>query len=225
MARLTETTPLLVESSPSPPQRARNHQDNSGRPNYILCPHAPSHRFHFMLVAPRSATGDNQDTPSDEGLSVIMEEEEEVPSISNEGSNSAGGSHRESQSSSEDLSTSQEQAVYLRQTMVPNPVSPGDRQTPEEDTWEVGCVAQLCWPFWCLLRKTDNDPDEHVRPRPAPQSGAESSDAELADDEYSSSTSSSVRSAPITVSPRLTIFVPPRRVFGRSGMRPEMRVL
>jgi hypothetical protein len=218
--RVTETTPFLSEPSSSRPDHAQ--VDNQGKPNYILCPHAPSHHFHINFVVPRGATDGDQDS-SDGRLSVIPEEDEERFSPNEEPDDSIRGLNTGTDSSDEELDMPQERTVYLQPVMVPIVAHPRSRQTlEEEDTWEVGCISRFCWPAMWLLRKLDNAPDEQDGPRPpAPLSEAEDSDAEFADDEHSSTESSAASS---TLTPHMALLMPAVRVYGQSSLWSQVLV-
>ncbi|EEU38947.1 uncharacterized protein NECHADRAFT_81446 [Fusarium vanettenii 77-13-4] len=217
--RVTETTPLLGEPSSSHPDHT--HANNPGKSNYILCPHAPSHHFHINFIVPRSATNVDQDS-SDGRLSVIPEEDEEWVSANEEADDSVRGLSMGTDSSDEELHTSQERAVYLQPVMVPIVVHQGDEQIlEEEDTWEVGCVSRFCWPLMCLFRKLDTAPDEQDGPRPPAPLSETDSDAEFADDERSSTGSSS---APSTLTPHMALLMPAVRVYGQSSVWSQVLV-
>lgn len=128
----------------------------------------------------------------------------------------SSSSNEEADNSDEELVTPEEQTIDLQPVMLPLVVQPRHTQTLEEDdTWEVGCVSSMCWPFMWLFQKLDTAPDEQDGPRPAPLSEVEDSDAELADDEYSSSTESSDSSpASNTFPPHLALVMPVVKVFG-----------
>ncbi|KAJ4316251.1 hypothetical protein N0V84_007961 [Fusarium piperis] len=215
--RVTETTPLLGEPSSTHPRY------DPGNPNYIFCPHAPSHRFHIKLVVSQSATDGNQGTAPDGRLSVIPEEDEELEEEPDGSTRGLSSSNRGTDSSDAELDASQERAVYLQPVMVPIVVHPRSGQVVEEETWEVGCVSRICWPFMWLFRKLDNAPDdEHAGPAPLPT--VEDSDAEFADDEYSSTGSSVGSVASSTVAPHMALLMPTVRIYGHSFLQPEVRV-
>ncbi|KAI8717457.1 hypothetical protein NCS52_00821600 [Fusarium sp. LHS14.1] len=217
--RVTETTPLLSEPSSSSPDHTQ--VDNQSKPNYILCPHAPSHHFHISFLVPRSATNGDQDS-SDGRLSVIPEEDEEWVSPNEEPDDSVPGMSTGTDSSEEELDMPQERAVYLQPVMVPIIVHQENEQIlEEEDTWEVGCVSWFCWPLMCLFRKLDTAPDEQDGPRPPAPLSETDSDAEFADDERSSSGSSSASS---TLTPHVALLMPAVRVYGQSSVWSQVLV-
>lgn len=228
--RVTEETPLLSEPSSLRPRYSQ--VDDPGRPNYIFCPHATSHRFHTKLFVSQSATNGNQASSPDGRLSAIPEEDEGLDSLEEEeerddSTRGLSSSNRGTDSSGEESDTSLERAVYLQPVMVPIVVHSRSGQIleEEEDTWEVGCVSRICWPLMWLFRKLDSAaPAGGPQPPPAPLPGIEDSDAEFADDEYSS-TEPSVRSvASSTDSPHMALLMPTVRVYGRSFLQPEVWV-
>ncbi|RSL63074.1 hypothetical protein CEP54_005439 [Fusarium duplospermum] len=247
--RVTETTPLLAQ--PSSPRPGHSQVNSPGEPSDILCPHPSSHRLHIKLTLAQRAKKDRQTHPSYERLSVIQEEDEETVSHSEEADDSISGlsslnggtdnsdeesygsiqgsssSNGGADNSGEELITPDEQAVLLQPVMVPIVVQPRHAQTLEEgDTWEVGCVSSMCWPLMCLFRKLDTAPDEQDGPRPAPLSEVEDSDAEFADDEYSSSTESSGSSSVLgNFTPHLAPLMPAAIVEFRRLLFSDERVL
>ncbi|RMJ12889.1 hypothetical protein CDV36_007440 [Fusarium kuroshium] len=223
--RVTETTPLLAQPSSS---RLSSAQDNNlGETNDILCPHPSSHRLHIKLVLARRAKKDAPKPSPHVRLSVITEEEEEADSQSEEADNSIGEfdtpNSGTSSSDEEELDTSEEQTVYFQPVMVPIVVQPRDTQPLEEDdTWEVGCASSMCWPLIWLFRKLDTAADEQDGPWPTSLLGAQDSDAEFADDEYSSSIESSgSSSASSTFPPPLALLMPAVQI---PGQQSEVRV-
>lgn len=215
--RVTETTSLLGEPSSSRPERTQ--VDNPGKPNYILCPHAPSHHFHINFLVPRSATDGEQDS-SDGRLSVIPEEDEGQLSPDEEPADSTRELNTATDSS-EELDVPQERTVYLQPVMVPIVVHSSGETLEDEDTWEVGCVSRFCWPLMSLFRKLDNAPDEQDGPRTQAPHSETDSDAEFADDEHSSSESSSISS---TFTSHMELLMPAVRVYGVSSLWSEVRV-